>query len=78
MTEADEKKAAGVASITRNLNKMAYENKLRDRFAMAALTGLLTLSYSDTINGKVTSVNDYVRISYEVADAMLKERDKKL
>lgn len=45
-----------------------WEAKLRDRFAMAALTGLLSKGFSVS--------DELAREAYIIADIMLKERDK--
>ena len=50
---------------------MDKENALRDQFAMAALTGLIANSDYD-----LSDINK-ARVSYEIADEMLKARKKK-
>ncbi len=45
--------------------------ELRDRFAMAALTGLLADSNLDT------DENSFAKLAYTYADAMLKAREEK-
>lgn len=47
---------------------------LRDSFAMAALMGIL----ANTKKQPKSSASSYARFSYEVADAMITERDRKL
>jgi hypothetical protein len=44
---------------------------LRDRFAIAALTGLLAGAYSENPSNKITAL-----AAYEVADAMMEARKK--
>ncbi len=45
--------------------------ELRDLFAMAALIGNMSGAVHDA------EVEDWARVSYDLADAMLKERDKR-
>lgn len=47
---------------------------LRDQFAMAALTGMLA-SFKE--NHQLSSITVYAEDAYKMADAMLKEREKK-
>ena len=46
---------------------------LRDYFASSALPYIFEL---DSINGRALTFNDMANIAYELADAMLKERNK--
>lgn len=46
---------------------------LRDEFAMAALTGLLSTNSDDSFYSKLGSA----QVAYEFADAMLAERERK-
>lgn len=50
--------------------KVRGYNRLRDEFAMAALTGLLAARSYDTTDGLV-----YAATAYTLADAMLKQRE---
>ena len=50
-----------------DLNEKQTE-ELRDRFAIAALTGLISDAAEDM------SFNDYAQIAYVIADSMLAER----
>jgi hypothetical protein len=56
--------------------KQTLENArmdLRDRFAMAALTGLLSSMSADYYR----SGDEYVEMAYQTADKMLKARERK-
>lgn len=50
--------------------------KLRDQAANAALTGLLARRAETLENLREGSTQEYSRLSYELADAMLAEREK--
>ena len=52
-------------------NKIDIE-RLRDEFAMAALTGMVQSEYADKV-----SAMQWSKDAYEVADAMLKAREIK-
>ena len=49
---------------------MPNDKTLRDEFAMAALTGLITLA------PYISHPNRLVRDAYDIADAMMKERSQ--
>ena len=49
--------------------EQAIRQQLRDRFATAALNGMLA-------NGTQANFADFAYFAYAYADAMLKERDK--
>ena len=51
--------------------KLVSELSLRDKFAMAALTGLLAGAYSESPIDKITAL-----AAYQVADAMMEARGK--
>ena len=48
---------------------------LRDQFAMAALTGLMSHN-GNSFSVEHFDVYDFANLSYEIADAMLEARDK--
>ena len=52
---------------------LTYETTLRDQFAMAALSE--GRAWAGSNEGGYT-IQDIVRTAYEIADAMLDERDK--
>jgi len=49
------------------------QETLRDKFAMAALTGMLNNHYDLILSGDIRRLSEF---SYKIADAMLKEREK--
>ena len=51
----------------------AKEMTLRDYFAAKAISSMFEF---DAIDGKTVTFNDIAKMSYELADAMLKEREK--
>lgn len=59
------------ASVEKEL-EARYTASLRDEFAMAALGGMLTSPHNDDATPEM-----YARASYEVADAMLVEREER-
>ena len=62
-----------IESLTHNItSENELKQELRDKFAIAALQGLL----NDT--NKAHEVGRIVALAYKYADAMLNEREKKL
>lgn len=61
---------AGVASAMREAQDEGLVPTLRDRFAMAALTGMLA-------NSQKSNVEHYATTAYLIADLMLKARRDK-
>lgn len=55
-------------------NKRVEESKLRDAFALAALTGIVSKNGFADYEGQASN---YAANSYKMADAMLAERNKK-
>jgi hypothetical protein len=62
-----------VAELKNSLAQAKHKKTLRDEFAMAALTGVITRSA--TYFG-IEDFHKFAEWSYEVADAMMKERNK--
>jgi hypothetical protein len=52
------------------LTAVPVYDRLRDEFAMAALTGLLAARFMTPSDGLV-----YAKVAYALADAMLKQRE---
>ena len=67
--DKDEHIAALYDEIRRMEHRLKATMTMRDQFAMAALTGLTTH------NAMTNSANYAAKMSYEYADAMLKERE---
>jgi hypothetical protein len=62
-----------VAELKNSLAQAKHKKTLRDEFAMAELTGVITRSA--TYFG-IEDFHKFAEWSYEVADAMMKERNK--
>ena len=69
MSELDEKMIEALEQMAKMPYPPTDQPTLRDRFAMAALTGI----GADAIE---RGINESVALAYRVADAMLKERAK--
>ena len=62
-----------IADLKQSLAWAQQQKTLRDEFAMAALTGIITRSA--TYFG-IEDFHKFAEWSYEVADSMMKERNK--
>ena len=63
-----------------SLTAVPVYDRLRDEFAMAALTGLLAAGFADTLRGPRSARADagydgLASFAYALADAMLKQRE---
>ena len=67
---SEEQEPALVRAMQRGIEWRKARNEFRDRFAMAALTGII----ASPVHERMPYAFDAARCAYEYADAMLKAR----